>query len=81
MSYVNQRPDTCANRPFAAGIEDTPFSRYVFSSAPVMLTVNATLPNGSTPSTEPRVIGYAGGVNGGQKSSAMTSPISDSPCS
>lgn len=51
------------------GIADTPFSRYVFSSAPLMLTVNATLPNGSTPSTEPRVIGYGGGVNAGQTSS------------
>ena len=59
---MKHRPETCGKRPLAAGIEETPFSRKVFSSAPLMLTVNTTLPNGSTASTWPRVIGYGGGV-------------------
>ena len=37
ISYRKQRPDTCGKRPFALGIAETPFSRYVFSSAPLML--------------------------------------------
>jgi hypothetical protein len=61
-SYVKQRPDTCGKRPFAAGIAETPFSRNCLSSAPLTCTVTTTLPNGSTASTWPRVIGYGGGV-------------------
>src|SRR6185312_11322577 len=50
-------------RPCAAGIRETPFSRYVFNSAPLIVTVKTTFPNGSTENTVPRVIGYGGGVN------------------
>src|SRR5262245_6886423 len=56
----------------AAGMPDTPFSRNVFNSAPEMLTVNTTLPNGSTPRFCPRVIRYGGAVNAGQKSPARS---------
>ena len=42
------------------------------SSVPLMSTVATRFPNGSTPSTWPRVIGYGGGVNAGQKSSGLS---------
>src|SRR2546427_11968678 len=68
MSYVKQSPETCGKRPAIAGICETPFSRNCFSSEPVMVTVALTFPKGSTVRTWPRVIGYGGGVEGGQKS-------------
>src|SRR5215211_3171487 len=66
MLNEKQRPDTCGNLPLAPGIELTPFSSIVFSSAPFTSSVATTLPNGSTASTCPRVIWYGGGVNAGQ---------------
>src|SRR5262245_37799605 len=72
ISYVKQRPDTCGKRPIAAGMPDTPFSRYVFNSAPEMLTVNTRFPNGSTARFCPRVIRYGGATNAGQKSPARS---------
>jgi hypothetical protein len=36
---------------------ETPFSSIVFSSVPLMVSVTATLPNGSTDSAWPRVMG------------------------
>ena len=69
---MKQRPDTCGNRPFTAGIAETPFSSIVFSSAPLTGSVTTMLPNGSTPSTWPRVIGYGGGVKAGQKSLGLS---------
>ena len=69
---MKQRPETCGKRPLAAGIDETPFSRNVFSSAPLMVTVKTTLPNGRTARTWPRVIGYGGGVNAGQKSLGLS---------
>src|SRR5438876_12011563 len=71
MSYVKQSPDTCGKRPAIAGICETPFSSIVLSSAPFTVTVTTMLPNGSTVSTWPRVIGYGGGVYGGQKSDGL----------
>src|ERR671918_668420 len=62
ISYVKHRPDTCGNRPLAAGIVETPFSRNALISVPVTVPVTETFWNGSTPSTEPRVIGKGGGV-------------------
>src|SRR5919106_3951448 len=59
-SYVKQRPDTCGKRPLAPGIAETPFSRNDLTSAPLTISVTDTFPNGSTPSTEPRVIGNGG---------------------
>jgi hypothetical protein len=53
MLYVKQSPDTCGKRPFAAGIDETPFSSIVFNSAPLTNRVTTTLPNGSTASTWP----------------------------
>src|SRR5918996_4167518 len=67
MLYVKHRPETCANRPLAPGICETPFSRNALSWAPVIVTVDTTLPNGSTASTWPRVIRNGGGVDTGQK--------------
>ncbi len=72
MLYVKQSPETCAKRPFAAGIDDTPFSSIVFSSAPFTDIVTTMFPNGSTAKFWPRVIGNGGGVNGEQKSPAMS---------
>ena len=66
MSYVKHRPDTCGNRPFAPGICDTPFSRNALSSAPLIVTVATTLPNGSTASTWPRVMRNGGCAAAGQ---------------
>src|SRR4051812_31341886 len=44
----------------------------VFNSAPFTCSVTATLPNGSTVSTCSRLIGYGGGVKGGQKSFGLS---------
>ncbi len=43
----------------------------VFSSAPFTVIVTTMFPNGSTASDWPRVIGYGGGENDGQKSPAQ----------
>src|ERR1044072_3473084 len=72
MSYVKQRPDTCGKRPSTAGIRETPFSSIVFSSAPFTPRVATMVPNGSTASDCPRVIGNGGGAYDGQKSPARS---------
>src|SRR5689334_12790407 len=66
VSYEKHNPETWGKRPCESGIDDTPFSRKVFSSAPFTTTVTAALLNGRTASTCPRVIRLLGGA-GGQK--------------
>ena len=51
---------------------ETPRSSIDFSSAPFTVRVTAMLPNGSTVLTWPRVIGYGGVVNAGQKSLGLS---------
>src|SRR6266540_42130 len=72
MSYVKHIPETSGKRPATAGIVETPFSSIVLSSAPVSWRVTTTLPNGRTVRTWPRLIGYGGGVYGGQKSDGLS---------
>src|SRR6266511_1920931 len=73
MSYVKHRPETSGKRPLTAGIAETPFSSIALSSAPVRSSrVTTMFPNGRTVRTWPRVIGYGGGVYGGQKSDGLS---------
>src|SRR5687768_9632675 len=69
MLYVKQRPETCAKRPFAPGIDETPCSRNALTSAPVSVVVVLTFPKRSTARAPPRVIGNGGvaGIGDGQK--------------
>src|SRR5215218_1735563 len=83
-SNVKHSPETCPNRPLPfAGTAQTALSRQSFSSEPLIVRVADTFPNGSTPSTWPRVIGYLPVASGtgytfsapepGQKSDAFGS--------
>ena len=72
MLYETQRPDTCGKRPSRAGIRETPFSSIALSFAPSTVATTLMLPNGSTVFTWPRVMGYGGGVNAGQKSDGLS---------